>query len=75
MTNEQIERALMLADLLACGERGEPTMVEAGNALRAVAQEVQRQAEQLETYVDQGKRWADSRDVAAHFDAMRAVAA
>lgn len=26
----------------------------------------------IPTYVDQGKRWADLRDVAAHFDACRA---
>lgn len=26
------------------------------------------------TYLDAGKRWADSRDVAAHFDACRARA-
>lgn len=26
------------------------------------------------TYIDGGKRWADHRDVAAHFDAMRAGA-
>lgn len=26
------------------------------------------------TYVDGGKRWADHRDVAAHFDAMRQTA-
>ncbi len=25
----------------------------------------------VKTYVDGGKRWADVRDVAAHFDAMR----
>ena len=27
------------------------------------------------TYLDSGKRWADHRDVAAHFDAMRETAA
>lgn len=26
------------------------------------------------TYVDSGKRWADHRDVAAHFDTLRASA-
>lgn len=25
----------------------------------------------VRTYVDQGKRWADFRDAAAHFDALR----
>jgi hypothetical protein len=29
----------------------------------------------IPTYTDGGKRWADYRDVAAHFDAMRAGAA
>ena len=29
----------------------------------------------VKTYVDGGKRWADHRDVAAHFDAMREQAA
>jgi hypothetical protein len=29
----------------------------------------------VKTYMDQGKRWADYRDVAAHFDVMRAQAA
>lgn len=28
----------------------------------------------VKTYVDGGKRWADHRDVAAHFDTMRASA-
>jgi predicted DNA-binding transcriptional regulator AlpA len=28
----------------------------------------------VKTYMDQGKRWADYRDVADHFDAMRAQA-
>lgn len=27
------------------------------------------------TYVDQGKRWADYRDAAAHFDKLREIAA
>jgi hypothetical protein len=29
----------------------------------------------IKTYLDSGKRWADYRDVAAHLDAMRALAA
>jgi predicted DNA-binding transcriptional regulator AlpA len=29
----------------------------------------------VKTYLDCGQRWADFRDVAAHFDAMRAKAA
>ncbi|MEY4908207.1 MAG: hypothetical protein RL260_1925, partial [Pseudomonadota bacterium] len=29
----------------------------------------------VKTYVDQGKRWADFRDVAQHFDTMRETAA
>lgn len=29
----------------------------------------------VKTYLDQGKRWADFRDVAAYFDEMRALAA
>lgn len=29
----------------------------------------------VKTYVDGGKRWADFRDVAAHLDAMRLLAA
>lgn len=29
----------------------------------------------IKTYVDQGKRWADYRDVAQHFEDMRATAA
>lgn len=29
----------------------------------------------IPTYVDGGKRWADTRDVAAYFDAMRKLAA
>ena len=29
----------------------------------------------VKTYMDQGKRWADYRDVAQHFDDMRAQAA
>ncbi len=29
----------------------------------------------VKTYLDGGKRWADYRDVAAHLDAMRALAA
>lgn len=28
----------------------------------------------VKTYLDAGKRWADHRDVAAHFDALRATA-
>jgi hypothetical protein len=28
----------------------------------------------VKTYIDGGKRWADHRDVAAHFDALRAGA-
>ena len=28
----------------------------------------------VKTYVDQGKRWADYRDVAQHFDDLRATA-
>ena len=29
----------------------------------------------IKTYLDQGKRWADARDVAEHLDAMRKLAA
>lgn len=29
----------------------------------------------VKTYVDNGKRWADYRDVAQHFDELRATAA
>jgi hypothetical protein len=29
----------------------------------------------IKTYVDGGKRWADHRDVAEHFEAMRKMAA
>jgi len=29
----------------------------------------------IKTYLDQGKRWADYRDVAKHFDNMRSKAA
>lgn len=42
---------------------------------KTVLNQVSAKTFPIPTYVDQGKRWADSRDVAAHFDAMRAVAA
>ncbi|HEY0955774.1 MAG TPA: hypothetical protein VGE36_13500 [Roseateles sp.] len=42
---------------------------------KTVLNQVSAKTFPIPTYVDQGKRWADSRDVAAHFDAMRAIAA
>lgn len=42
---------------------------------KTVLNQVSAKTFPIPTYVDQGKRWADARDVAAHFDAMRAVAA
>ncbi len=48
---------------------------ELGIAPKTVHNQVSAKTFPIPTYVDQGKRWADSRDVAAHFDAMRAIAA
>lgn len=48
---------------------------ELGVEPKTVQNQVSAKTFQIPTYVDQGKRWADARDVAAHFDAMRALAA
>lgn len=43
-------------------------------APKTVLNQVSAKTFPIPTYVDQGKRWADYRDVAAYFDAERAKA-
>lgn len=43
-------------------------------APKTVLDQVSAKTFPIPTYVDQGKRWADFRDVAAYFDACRVAA-
>ena len=46
-----------------------------GLAVKTIYNQVSAKTFPIKTYVDGGQRWADFRDVAAHFDALREKAA